>query len=259
MSSRVTENFIGFYTIVEKEIMRLVRIWVETLFPPIITSALYFTIFGNILGQHIGKIDGYSYIEFLTPGLVMLGVVNNAYSNVAMSFYMTKFMHTIDEMLVSPLPNFLIVLGYVIGGMFRGLIIGSLIFLTAMFFTPIHIAHPWFMLLIALLSAMLFSCAGFINGMIADSFDSISIIPTFVLTPLTYLGGVFFAVSALPHAWQVLARFNPILYIIESFRYSMLNIRQANIELAFAMIVLFVVVLFGVCLYMFNKGIGVKS
>ncbi|MFT7558690.1 MAG: ABC-2 type transport system permease protein [Flavobacteriales bacterium] len=221
--------WISYKTIVRKEVRRFLRIWVQTLIPPAITMSLYFLIFGELIGSRIGQMGGHSYMAFVVPGLIMMSVINNAYSNVASSLYGAKFNASIEELLVSPTPNILILLGYVSGGALRGLLVGFIVTILALFFTELPIHSPLVMVLVVFLSAMLFSVAGFINAIYANSFDSISIVPTFILTPLTYLGGVFFTIDMLSGVWRVLSQFNPILYMVNSFRYGILGISDVSV------------------------------
>jgi ABC-2 type transport system permease protein len=216
--------WIAFNTIVTKEVRRFVRIWPQTLLPPAITMSLYFIIFGQLIGSRIGEMGGFSYMQFIIPGLIMMAVITNSYANVASSFYSAKFQRSIEELLVSPTPNHIILLGFIIGGTLRGLIVGVMVTLVSLFFSQLHIAHPVIMLFTVVLTAILFSIGGFINAIYANSFDDISIIPTFVLTPLTYLGGVFYSISLLPPLWQNLSLANPILYLINVFRYGVLGV-----------------------------------
>lgn len=213
----------AFLTILRKETRRFLRIWVQTLIPPVITMVLYFVIFGQLIGRRIGEMGGVDYMSFVVPGLIMMAVINNAYSNVVSSFYSAKFTKSVEELLVSPTPNYVILLGYVIGGVARGLAVGAIVTVVALFFTHIHVAHIGLTVLMVFLTAFLFATAGLVNAIYANSFDDISIIPTFVLTPLTYLGGVFFAVDALPQFWQNITYANPVLYLVSTFRYGILG------------------------------------
>ncbi len=250
---------IGFYTLVRNETVRIVRIWSQALLPPIITMTLYFVIFGQLIGTRLGTVNGFPYMQYITPGLIMMSVITNSYANVSTSFYMYKFQHTIDELLISPLPNFLILLGFIWGGVFRGLLVGILVLGISLFFTHLPVHHLALMLLTVILSSFLFSLAGFINGILANSFEDITIIPTFVLTPLTYLGGVFFSINMLTGWWQNIALANPILYIVNAFRFSFLNVTDINVDAAFTIIILFAIALFALCWYLFHKGVGIKS
>lgn len=254
-----TANWVAFNTILRKETLRFMRIWVQTIVPPIITTVLYFIIFGNLIGEQIGQMDGFNYIDFIMPGLIMMAIITNSYANVVASFYGSKFAKHIEEMLVSPTPNIIILLGFVSGGVIRGLLVGLAVTATAMFFTDIQISHPFVILLVAFLTAFLFSLAGFINGVYAQSFDDVTIIPTFVLTPLTYLGGIFYSIHLLPPFWQDASLINPILYMINSFRFGFLGTSDINLNIALAVITSFIVILFAISLYLLNKGIGIRT
>ncbi|ACE82906.1 ABC transporter permease [Cellvibrio japonicus] len=248
------EQWVAFVTIVRKEIKRFTRIWIQTLLPPAITMVLYFIIFGKMVGSRIGEMGGVSYIDFVAPGLIMMAVLTNAYANVSSSFFSAKFQRSVEEILVSPTPNVIILLGYVIGGVARGLAVGVIVTLVAMAFTDLKITHGFVTFFILLMTAILFSLAGFINAVYANSFDDISIIPTFVLTPLTYLGGVFYSISLLPPVWQTLSAFNPILHMVDAFRYGMLGIADTGLVFAFVELGVLVVVLTLVALYLLKSG-----
>lgn len=253
------EQWVAFCTIVRKEIKRFTRIWVQTLLPPVITMALYFVIFGKLIGERIGEMEGFSYIQFVVPGLIMMAILTNSYSNVVSSFFSAKFQRSIEEVLVSPTPGYVILLGYCIGGMTRGLAVGLLVTLLALAFTGFPM-HSWFVTVsIVVLTSMFFALAGFINAVYANTFDDISIVPTFVLTPLTYLGGVFYSISLLPDFWQSVSRFNPILHMVNAFRYGMLGISDVNIVGAFVGLALCVVALFVFALHLLNSGKRLRS
>lgn len=248
------EQWVAFCTLVRKEVRRFTRIWVQTLLPPAITMALYFVIFGKLIGSRIGEMGGFDYIQFVVPGLIMMAVLTNSYSNVTSSFFSAKFQRSIEEILVSPTPNYIILLGYCIGGVARGLAVGVMVTLLALFFTELPI-HSWIITVsIVTLTAMLFALAGFINAVYANTFDDISIVPTFVLTPLTYLGGVFFSIDLLAPFWQGLAKLNPILYMVNTFRYGMLGISDVNITGAIVGLVVCVVALFVIALHLLKTG-----
>lgn len=250
---------IALQTIVRKEIYRFIRIWPQTLLPPAITTALYFIIFGKLIGNRIGTIGGASYMDYIVPGIILMSVISHSYSNVVSSFYSTKFQRNIEELLVAPVPNWVILSGYVSGGICRGLMVGLVVALISMLFSKITVLHPEILLAVAVLTATLFSLAGFINAVLAESFDDISIIPNFVLTPLSYLGGVFYSVDMLSGFWQKLIMGNPILYMINAFRYGMIGVTDVDIRLAFMMISGFIVLLAGFSLYMLHKGTGIKN
>ena len=253
-----TQNLNAFKTIVIKEFLRFIRIWVQTVLPPAITTALYFVIFGNLIGSQISDIDGYSYMDYIVPGLILMAVITNSYANVVSSFYSAKFQKSVEELLVSPVPNYLILAGFVAGGVARGLIVGFVVTLVAMYFSDFSIHSLTITISVFILTAILFSLAGFINAVYANSFDDISIIPTFVLTPLTYLGGIFYSIEMLPEFWQNLSLINPILYMINSFRYGLLGVSDTNLLVALLIIIGFIVTLFSFALYLLNKGIGIK-
>jgi len=253
------EIWIALSTIIRKEIRRFTRIWVQTLIPPAITMALYFVIFGNLIGSRIGDMGGFDYMSYIVPGLIMMSVITNSYSNVVSSFFSSKFQHQIEELLVSPTPNWVILVGYLVGGMGRGLMVGMIVTALSLFFTDLHIVHLGVTLAIILLTSLLFSLGGFINGIFARSFDDISIIPTFVLTPLTYLGGVFYSIQLLPDFWQNVSMVNPILYMVNSFRYGILGVSDINVCFAFAMISLFVVSMFIFALYLLKNSKGLRT
>jgi ABC-2 type transport system permease protein len=250
---------VAFRTIVFKEIRRFTRIWPQTLLPPAITTSLYFLIFGNLIGQRIGEIKGASYMTYIVPGVILMSVISHSYANVVSSFYSTKFQKHIEELLVAPVPNWVILTGYVCGGVARGLLVGVVVTLISLLFTELPVNNIWIALAVVVLTATLFALAGFINAVFADSFDAISIIPNFVLTPLSYLGGVFYSVSMLPEIWQTISLGNPILYMINAFRYGLIGITDVDIQLAFAITGGFIVLLFFFSLYLLHKGVGIKN
>lgn len=250
---------IAFQTIVVKEIRRFMRIWVQTLLPPAITMALYFVVFGNLIGPRIGEMDGHHYMDFIVPGLIMMSVITNSYSNVVSSFFGMKFQKSIEELIVSPVPNWVILTGYVTGGVARGLAVGAIVTALSLGFTDLQVHNAPVMIGVVLLTAILFSLGGFINAMFATKFDDISIVPTFILTPLTYLGGVFYSISLLPEFWQTVSKANPILYMVNTFRYGILGVTDIDVGFAFTMIVGFTVLLFGYSLHLLNKGKGIRS
>ena len=252
-------NLVAIRTLVRKEIIRVFRIWVQTIVPPAITMTLYFIIFGNLIGKRIGSMDGFDYMQYIAPGLIMMSVITNSYGNVVSSFFGAKFGRHLEEMLVSPMSNASIIIGHVAGGVIRGLGVGLLVTVIALFFTRLEVAHPLIMLSMVLLSSIVFALMGFINAIFAKKFDDISIVPTFVLTPLTYLGGVFYSISLLPEFWQGVSKVNPILYMVNAFRYGVLGISDISIVTAYAIVVLFVVVLFSFCLYLMNRGVGIRE
>jgi ABC-2 type transport system permease protein len=252
-------HFIAFKTIARKEIYRFLRIWPQTLLPPAITTALYFLIFGKLMGERIGAVNGASYMDYIVPGIILMSVISHAYANVVSSFYSTKFQRNIEELLVAPVPNGVILAGYICGGVARGLLVGAVVALISQIFTDITVNNAMIALTSALLTATVFALAGFINATLAESFDDISLIPNFVLTPLSYLGGVFYSVDMLPAIWQKISLGNPILYMINSFRYGLIGITDVDVPVAFAMMGGFIVFLTLVSLILLHKGIGIKN
>jgi ABC-2 type transport system permease protein len=252
-------NLISLASIARKEMIRIFRIWVQTLVPPVITITLYFIIFGGFIGSQLGDIGGYDYMAFIAPGLIMMSIITNSYSNTVSSFFSTKFQRNIEELLVSPTPNWVMVLGYISGGMTRGICVGLLVSLVSLIFVRLPLFNVPFIVLFALLTSFVFSLAGMINGILAKKFDDISIIPTFVITPLTYLGGVFYSVSLLPEFWQNVSKANPVVYMIGGFRYGFLGISDINVWMGLGMLVLFSVLLFSATLYLLKKGIGIRT
>lgn len=253
------EKYTAFRTIVIREFLRFIRIWLQTIFPPVITTALYFIIFGNLIGSQIGDMDGFRYMDYIVPGLIMMAVITNSYANVVSSFYGAKFQHSVEEMLVSPMPNYIILVGYVTGGVARGLVVGITVMMVSFFFSDLHIYNIWILLSVFILTSILFSLAGFINAIYANSFDDISIIPTFVLTPLTYLGGIFYTINMLPTFWQKVSLVNPILYMVNAFRYGFLGISDINLWVSYTIIIAFIVVLYFYSMRLLNKGIGIRT
>jgi len=224
-----------------------------------ITTSLYFIIFGNLIGSQIGDMKGYKYMDYIVPGLIIMSVITNSYANVVSSFFGSKFQRNIEEMMVSPMPGYLIVLGYVTGGVARGITVGVVVTLVSLFFSRLHIHHLGVVVTVIVLTATLFSLGGFVNGVFAKSFDDISIVPTFILTPLTYLGGVFYTISLLPDFWQNMSLINPILYMVNAFRYGFLGTSDISLIGSYAIIVGFIVALFALCIYLINKGYGIRT
>lgn len=257
--SRFRENYIGFQTIVIKEVGRVLRIWIQTLVPPAITMTLYFIIFGSLIGSRVGQLGGFSYMAYIAPGLIMMSVITSSYANVVSSFFGAKFGRHVEELLVSPLPNYMIVLGYVAGGVVRGLLVGILVTFIALFFTRLHMVHPFVTLSVVILTAVVFSLGGLINAVFAKKFDDVTIVPTFILTPLTYLGGVFYSINMLPVVWQHIARVNPILYMVNAFRYGILGVSDIGIGTAYAIILFSIIGLFSFSLYLLHNGVGLRS
>jgi len=251
--------WVAFKTILTKEILRFARIWVQTVLPPAITMALYFIIFGKLIGSQIGDMEGFRYIDFIVPGLILMSVISNSYANVVSSFYSSKFQHNIEELLIAPLPNFIILAGYVAGGVARGVVVGVIVTLVSLFFTDLEIHSYAITLAVFVLTSVLFATAGFINAVYANSFDDISIVPTFVLTPLTYLGGVFYSINMLPQFWQTVSLANPVLYMVNAFRYGLLGFSDIHMWQAFAIIVAFIIALGAFAMWLLARGVGIKS
>lgn len=251
--------WVAYETLVTKETLRFLRIWIQTILPSAITTALYFVVFGRLIGERIGPMEGVDYLDFIVPGLVLMAVITNAYANVVSSFYSSKFSHYIEELLVAPVPNWVILAGYVTGGVLRGLGVGVAVTLVAMLFTDLSIHSYGVTLLVFLMTSVLFALGGFINAVYANSFDDISIIPTFVLTPLTYLGGVFYSIELLPEFWQTLSLLNPILYMVNAFRYGLLGVSDLPLWIAFSLVTLCIVALTWFSLRLLRRGVGIKS
>ena len=250
---------VAYRTIVVKEVRRFVRIWVQTVVPAVISTSLYFLIFGHLIGTRIGDMEGYPYIDFIVPGVIMMAIINNAYANVVSSFFSAKFQRHVEELLVSPMPNSIILLGFVSGGIARGATVGIAVTLVAAVFSDLQVHNLLIVVVVALLTAALFALGGFINAVYAKSFDDISIIPTFVLTPLTYLGGIFYSLELLPEFWQGVSLFNPILYMINAFRYGFIGTSDIGLGTAFTIIGLFIVGLYLFALHLLNRGVGIRD
>ena len=257
--SRAQANWIGFSTIARKEIVRILRIWTQTLLPSAITLSLYFIIFGSLIGSRIGEMDGVDYISFIVPGLIMMAVLTNSYSNVSSSFFGMKFSKAIEEMLVSPLHNGFIIAGFAIGGMFRGLLVGIIVTLVSLFFSALEFYNVLVVISVIVLTSVLFSLAGLVNGIYARKFDDVGIVPIFILTPLTYLGGVFYSIKLLPEFWQYVSMLNPILYMVNVFRYGFLGVSDINIYFALSMLAIFSVVFYVWALFLMKKGHGMRN
>lgn len=252
-------QWVAFATIVTKEVRRFMRIWQQTLLPPAITMTLYFIIFGNLIGSRIGEMGGVDYMAFIVPGLIMMSVITNAYGNVASSFFSNKFQRSVEEMLVAPVHPGTILLGFVMGGVVRGVLVGLIVTLLSLYFTDLQVHNIWVVISVILLSAILFSLGGFINAIFATKFDDISIIPTFVITPLTYLGGVFYSIGLLPAFWQAVSQFNPILYMVNTFRYGVLGVSDVDLLTSYAMLLVFIVVLSLYCIWLMRRGVGMRQ
>ncbi len=256
---RFRENWVGFQTIVLKELSRIIRIWMQTLLPPVITMTLYFIIFGNLIGRRIGTMGGFDYMQYIAPGLIMMSVITNSYGNVVSSFFGAKFGKYLEEMLVSPMPDWMIIVGHMAGGMVRGLLVGVAVTIVALLFTDLHLHSLPVTLSVALLTSAVFSLAGLINAIFARKFDDIAIVPTFILTPLTYLGGVFYSIDMLPEFWQGVSRANPILYMVNAFRQGILGVSDIALPAAYAIILGFLAALFTIALVLIRKGVGIRE
>lgn len=258
-SVSVHYKWIAFSTIVRKEVRRFLRIWVQTLVPPVITISLYFVIFGSLIGRRIGEMNGYDYMDFIVPGLILMSVINNAYANVVSSFFSQKFQRNIEELLVSPVPNYVILTGFVVGGSARGLAIGLIATIVAMFFSGFHMYNFFIAVTVVLLSSVVFSLGGLINAIYANKFDDITIIPAFVLTPLIYLGGVFYSVDLLSDFWRSVSHLNPIFYMVDAFRFGILGISDVDITYAMLILLAFVLGLYTFALVLLNRGTGLRN
>ena len=252
-------QLIAFWTLLTREVKRFIRIWTQTLLPAPITMVLYFAIFGSLIGSRVGQMDGVNYVTFIAPGLIMMAVINNAYANVVGSFFGSKFQRNIEEMYVAPMSSLAILLGFVIGGVIRAMIVGCIVVGVALWFTPLPMHHLGITVLTALLTAFLFALGGMINAIYSRKFDDINIIPTFILTPLTYLGGVFYSIDLLPPIWQTVSHFNPILYMVNAFRFGILGVSDIPVGISLITIAGFCTVLFSLCWYLLHKGIGIRS
>ncbi len=250
---------IAYTTILTKEIRRFIRIWPQTILPPVITTSLYFLIFGTLIGVRIGEMNGRPYMEYIVPGIIIMSVISNAYGNVVSSFYSTKFQRHIEELLIAPVPNWVILAGYISGGVARGLTVGCVVAAISCLFSDITVQHEGIAIGVVVMTAILFSLAGFLNATFANSFDDISIIPNFVLTPLIYLGGVFYSINLLPDIWQKISMVNPILYMVNAFRYGIIGISDIDVGVAFLVIGAFIVALTAISLYLLRKGVGIKA
>ncbi len=248
------EQYTAFMTLLRKEIRRYMRIWTQTLLPSAITMSLYFVIFGSLIGSRIGDMGGFTYMEFVVPGLIMMAIVTNSYSNVVSSFFGSKFNHSVEELLVSPTPNYIILLGYVLGGVSRGLLVAIVVSLVSLFFTHLQIHNLFVVVVIVLMTSILFALAGFINAVYANNFDDISIVPTFVLTPLIYLGGVFYSMELLPTFWANVSKLNPLVYVVNAFRYGVLGVSDVSLTVAFGMIALFTALAWCYSMHLLNTG-----
>lgn len=251
--------WVAFSTIVRKEIVRYMRIWTQTLLPPAVTMSLYFVVFGKLLGDRIQDFGDFSYIEFIVPGLVMMSVITNSFSNVASSFFSSKFQKSVEELLVSPVPDWLIVSAYVVGGASRGILVGCVVLLVSLFFTKLTLHSVALIFVFLILTALTFATAGFTNGMLARKFDDIALVPTFILTPLTYFGGVFYSINLLPGIWPTVSRANPILYMVNGLRYGFLGVSDIPVPIGVVILLVFLVVLFSLNLQLMKRGYGLRS
>lgn len=252
-------NFISFQAIFSREVVRFTRIWVQTILPSAITMTLYFIIFGQFIGSRVGDMNGIPYMQYLAPGLIMMAVITNSYANVVSSFFGARMQKSVEEILVSPTSSLTIILGYVLGGALRGLIVGLIVTVIASFFTHFTIHHVGVTLSIVVLTALLFSQGGFTNSIFAQKIDDTSLLLTFVLTPLTYFGGIFYSITLLPSFWYHLSFFNPILHMVNAFRYGILGVSDVNITIAFTIIISLNMALFAVNLFLLNRGIGIRT
>jgi len=251
--------WVSYYTMMRRELVRILRIWSQTLLPPVVTTSLYFVVFGALIGSQIEPIQGFSYMQFIVPGLIMMGVITSAYSNTVSTFYFAKWVRNIDEILVSPTPDWVVIAGFVSGGVLRGLLVGVLVLIVSLFFTHLVIANVFVLLAALILTSTLFSFAGLINGIYAKGFEGISIVPTFVLTPLTYLGGIFFSISMFPPFWQTVSLFNPILYMVNAFRYGFLGITDIPLWICFSVLIGLTIAFAAVSIFLFKRGKGIKN
>jgi ABC-2 type transport system permease protein len=258
-ASRAATEWIGFKTMIIREFSRIVRIWGQTIVPPAVTATLYFIIFGSLIGRRVGQVGGYDYMQFIAPGLIMMTVIQNSYGNVVSSFFGAKFGKHIEELLVSPLPNWLIVMGYVMGGVLRGVLVGSVVTVVALFFTHLTLLHVFAIMSAVLLTSFVFSLGGFINALFAKNFDQISWFPTFVLTPLTYLGGVFYSVTMLPGWAHTASKVNPILYMVSAFRFGFLGTSDVDLRLAYGIMLSAAVLMFSLAVGLLNRGTGIRD
>ena len=257
--SDAARNWIALGTIARREVHRILRIWSQTLVPPAITMTLYFLIFGGLIGSRVGDMGGFSYMQFIVPGLVMMSVIQNSYGNISSSFFGAKFGRHVEELLVSPMPNWVILWGYVAGAVLRGLLVGVIVLAIAMLFTTVRVPHPLITLSTVVLGAVIFSLAGFVNAVYAKKFDDIAIVPTFILTPLTYLGGVFYSVKLLPRWAQAATHANPIFYMVNAFRFGLLGTSDVPLWVAYTLMLGFAAALAALSLWLLRRGVGLRS
>jgi len=259
VNAKVRCQLIGFFTLFRKEVMRFMRVWLQTILAPLITALLYFIIFGKIIGRHVGLMGGIPYIQFIVPGMVMMQIIMASYMNVSSSLFVNKLTKSIEEILISPLSNQAILLAYMAASILRALIVGGLVLTVAFLFTHLHFKHLWIVIETILTTSALAAILGMINAIYAKKFDDINIVPLFVITPLSYLGGIFYSIQALPRFWQYLSHVNPIFYMIDTFRYSMLGISDINIHVALPVLLIITVIAYLICLYLLNKGVGLRG
>ena len=252
-------NWIALKTLTTKEVVRFTRIWQQTILPPVITTTLYFIIFGNLIGPRIGKMGGFDYMDFIVPGLILMAVITNSYANVASSFFSAKFQNSIEELLVSPTANITILIGYIAGGVMRGIMVGMVVTLVSLFFSELQIYNLAVLVSIIILTSTLFALGGFTNALFAKKFDDISIVPTFILTPFTYLGGLFYSIKLLPDVWQSISHLNPVLYMVNAFRYGFLGVSDISLWTSYTIIIGFIIVLFLINLRLISTGYGLRS
>jgi ABC-2 type transport system permease protein len=251
--------WVAYYTMLRAEFVRIIRIWSQTLLPPVVTTTLYFIVFGAFIGSQIQPIDGFSYMQYIVPGLIMMSVITSSYMNSVSTFYFAKWTKTLEEIMVSPTPNWVVIAGYVSGGVMRGLIVGVLVLIVSLFFTHLSVFNAAVLISALVLTSVLFALGGLINGVFAKGFDGISIIPTFVLTPLTYLGGVFYSVDMLPEFWRTVSLGNPILYMVNAFRYGFLGISDMRLWICFAVLIGLTALFLGITVFLFKRGMGFRS
>lgn len=256
---RLRANLVALYTITRREVRRMLRIWTQTLVPPAISMTLYFVIFGKVIGSRVGLIHGFTYMQYIVPGLVMMSIINNSYGNITSSFFGSKFGRYVEELLASPMPSWVVLTGYVAGAVLRGVLVGAIVLGIALFFTSLHLAHPLIAVTTVLLGSTIFSLAGFINATFAKRFDDIQMVPTFVLTPLSYLGGVFYSITMLGSPWREMSRVNPILYMVNAFRFGILGVGDVSVWLAYVVMLAFVIGLGAAALWLLHKGVGLRS
>ena len=253
------EQMIALRTIVRKEIHRFLRIWIQTIIPPAITIVLYFVVFGHLIGPRIGKMDGFNYMQYIVPGLIMMSIITNSYGNVVSSFFGHKFQRCIEELMVSPTPEYIVIIGFIIGGVARGILVGIIVSFLSLFFTELDLYDPWITFSIVILTSVLFSLGGFINAIYANKFDDISIIPTFILTPLTFLGGVFYSIDLLPSFWKTVSMFNPIVYMVNGFRYGILGVSDVSLTVTYVMIGIFILLLYIWAFFLMRRGYEMRT